>query len=59
MVTILQMIFSYKSEMETNARPIASVNKSWARQVENWPGEVEFYIEHIRDICFQVCGSEI
>ena len=37
---------------ETSARPLANGSAFWAGQVENWPGQVEFCIEHIRDIYF-------
>ena len=40
---------------ETDARSLAvDVSAFWAGRVENWPGWVEFCIEHIRDICFQM-----
>ena len=26
---------------------------------ENWPGQVEFYIEHITDICFRASALKI
>ena len=38
---------------------LASVSNFWAGQVKIWPGWVEFYIKHIRDICFQVHALEI
>ena len=44
---------------ETNARLIANARAFWAGQVENWPGQVEFCIEHIRDIRFRVSASKI
>ena len=31
---------------------LARSSTFWAGSVENWPGRVEFCIEHIRDICF-------
>ena len=37
---------------ETNTCLILNVSKFWAGQVENWPGPVDFYIEHVRDILF-------
>ena len=33
--------------------PLTNVTKFWAGWAENWSGQVEFYVEHIRDICFQ------
>ena len=30
---------------------LANVSAFWAGQVENWPGRVEFCIEHIKDTC--------
>ena len=44
---------------ETYPRPLAIANTFWAGQVENWPGWVEFCIEHIRDICFRASAPEI
>ena len=32
---------------------LANVSAFWAGQVENWPGRVEFCIEHIKDTCFR------
>ena len=32
---------------ETNTRPLANANAFWTGWVENWPGWVEFCIEHI------------
>ena len=44
---------------ETNTRPLTNVSAFWAGQVENRPGWVEFYIEHIRVICFQASAPKI
>ena len=30
-----------------------------AGRVENWPGQVEFCVEHIKDFCFQASAPEI
>ena len=38
---------------------LANESAFWAGRVENWPGRVEFRIEHIRDICFRASASEI
>ena len=38
---------------------LVSVSKFWVVQVENWSGQVEFYIEHKRDKNFQVSAPEI
>ena len=40
---------------------LANVSTFWAGQRENWPGRVEFCIEHIpvRDICFRASAPEI
>ena len=39
-------------ERETNARPLTNASALWDRNVENWPGQVEFCIEHIKDTFF-------
>ena len=44
---------------EINARPLANANAFWAGGVENWPGQVDFCIEHTRDICFRVSVPKI
>ena len=44
---------------KTYARPLANASTFWAGRVENWPGQVEFCIEHIRDIWFRVSAPEI
>ena len=44
---------------ETNAHVLDNASKFWAGQVENWPGHVWFYTEHIKDICFQVSAPEV
>ena len=54
-----QAINCYNAVRETNAHPLASVSKFWAGWVENWPGQVEFYIEHTRVICFQANTLEV
>ena len=41
----------------TNARPLANASAFWAGRVENWPGRVDFCMEHIRDTCFRVSAS--
>ena len=48
-----------KSVRETNASLLTNARAYWAGRVENWPGQVEFYIEHITDICFQTSAPEI
>ena len=37
-------------DSEGNAPPLPNASAFWAGQVENWPGRVEFCIEHMRDI---------
>ena len=44
---------------EINARPLTKESAFWAGQVENWPGQVEFCKEHIRDICFRASAPKI
>ena len=44
---------------ETNARPVANASAFWAGRVENWPGQVEFCIEHIRNICLRASAPKI
>ena len=44
---------------ERNARPLANVSAFWAGQVENWPEQVEFCIENIKDICFWASTPKI
>ena len=48
----------YLTVRETYARPL-NASTFWAGRVENWPGQVEFCIEHIRDICFRASAPEI
>ena len=55
MVNCLQIL----TVRETNAHPLANVSAFWAGQAENWPGQVEFCIEHIRETCFGASAPEI
>ena len=47
------------SVRETNARPLANTSAFWAGQVEHWPGQVKFCIEHITGICLWVSAPKI
>ena len=47
------------SVRETNARPLANVSAFWAGRVENWPGQVEFCVKHVKDFCFQASAPKI
>ena len=49
----------YCAVRETSARLLANASAFWAGQVKNCPGQVEFYIEHIRDTCFRASTLEI
>ena len=53
------ILMSSSPMKETNARPLANASVFWAGRVENWPGQLEFYIEHIRDICFRASAPKI
>ena len=44
---------------EINARQLAKEGAFRAWQVENWPGWVEFCIDHIKDICLRESAPEI
>ena len=46
-------ILSLFSVRETNDHPLVNASAFWAGWVENWPGQVEFCIKHIRGICFR------
>ena len=50
--------YSGRPVRETNARPLANVSALWAGQVENWPGRVEFCIEH-KEHLFWASNPEI
>ena len=52
-------IESNTSVRETDTCPLANASAFWAGRVENWPGQVEFYIEHIWDICFRASAPKI
>ena len=47
------------SVRETNACPLANASAFWAGRVENWPEQVEFCIEHIRDTVLGSRAPEI
>ena len=38
---------------------LANASAFWAGQVENWPGQVEFCIEHIKNVCRQASAPKI
>ena len=44
---------------ETNARLLANASAFWAGLVENWPGQVKFCIEHIKNICLRASTTEM
>ena len=46
-----------KAVRDTNAHQCECILSSG--QVENWPGKVEFCIEHMRDICFWASAPDI
>ena len=49
-------MFTIITVIETDTHLLTNVSKFWGGQVKNWPGQVEFYIEHI-DGLMQDCSN--